>query len=93
MSRRARYTHLTVNHSMGFVNSDIGAQTNTIQSCRWHLRVSINPYNRDYIYDMAHYMFAAKCKAENVHQFTKFLHIVATTDWSLLPSQSSSAST
>jgi hypothetical protein len=30
-------------------------------------------------------MFAAMCKAERVDEFTKFLHLVATTDWNLLP--------
>ena len=38
--------------------------------------------NEDYIYHFAHYMFAARCKAEGVNQFTKFLHLVASTDWS-----------
>ena len=50
--------------------------------------IYLRPYNRkgDYIYNLAHYMFAARCWAEEVHQFTKFLHLVATTDWSLYPS-------
>jgi hypothetical protein len=41
--------------------------------------VFVNPYcrKRSYIWDLAHYMFAARCKAENVDPFTKFLHIVA----------------
>jgi hypothetical protein len=26
-------------------------------------------------------MFAARCKAEKIDPFTKFLHIVANTDW------------
>jgi len=30
-------------------------------------------------------MFAATCRAEKVEQVTKFLHLVATTDWSLFP--------
>jgi hypothetical protein len=33
---------------------------------------------------MAHYMFAARCKAEKVDEFTKFFHLVEATDWSLL---------
>jgi hypothetical protein len=34
----------------------------------------------DYIYHLAHYMFAARCREEKVDQFTKFLHPVATMD-------------
>jgi hypothetical protein len=89
------YTHLTVNHSMGFVDHDISVHTNTIESCWLHLKVFINPYNRkmDYVYDVGQYMFAVKCNTENVNQFTKFLHLIAMTDWSLLPSESASGST
>jgi transposase-like protein len=89
------YRHLTVNRSIGFVDPHTGAHTNTIQ-CHWrHLKTSLNDYNRqpDYIYKMAHYMFAARCKAENVDQFTKFLHLVANTDWSTLTPSTSSSST
>jgi hypothetical protein len=35
----------------------------------------------DYIYHPAHYMFLARCRAQQVPPFTKFLHLVATTDW------------
>jgi hypothetical protein len=86
--------HLTVKHTIGFVDPHTGAHTNRIDSCGRHLEVFVNPYNRKkgYIYDMADYMFAAKCKGENVDRFTKFLHLAATTNWSL-PPPSSSAST
>jgi hypothetical protein len=30
-------------------------------------------------------MFAPRCKAEGVHQFTKFLHLVTSTDWLCAP--------
>jgi hypothetical protein len=39
----------------------------------------------DYIYHLAHYLFAAGCRSENVHQFTKFIGIVASFDWSATP--------
>jgi len=81
------YTHRTVNHSIGFVNHENDAHTNTIESTWRHVKAYLNPYNRkgNYIYHLAHYMFAARCRAEGVDQFTKFLHLVATKDWSQCP--------
>jgi transposase-like protein len=82
------YTQLTVNHTLQFVDQQTGAHTNTIESTWRHVKAYLNPCNRkqDYIYQLAHYMFVARCRAENVDQFTKFLHLVATTDWDLFPS-------
>jgi len=64
-----------------------GAHTNTTESTWRHVKAYLSPYNRKvgYIYQLAH-MFAATCRAEKVHPFTKFLHLVATKDWSLCPS-------
>ena len=88
------YTHCTVNHSIRFVDQRTGAHTNTIESTWRHVKAYLSPYNRqvDYIYHLAHYMFAAKCRAEKVEPFTKFLHLVATTDWSLCPPPNPSSS-
>jgi hypothetical protein len=48
------------------------------------MKAFLIPYNRmeDYIYHLARYMFAAGCRSDNVDQFTKFLCIFATMDWS-----------
>ena len=79
------YTHHTVNHTIGFVDERTGAHTNTIATTWRHVKAFLNPYNRkrEYIFHLAQYMFAAQCRSENVDQFTKFLHIVANTDWSV----------
>jgi transposase-like protein len=81
------YTHHTVNHTIAFVDERTGARMNAIQSTCRHVRAVLNPYNRsgEYILHLAQYMFAARCRSENVDQFTKFLHIVANTDWSVSP--------
>ena len=63
-----------------------GAHTNTTESTWRHVKAYLSPYNRKvgYIYQLAH-MFAATCRAEKVHPFTRFLHLVASTDWNLCP--------
>jgi hypothetical protein len=47
----------------------------------------LNTYNRigDYIYHLAHYMFAERCRCEYMDQFTKFIDLVAKTDSSISP--------
>jgi hypothetical protein len=86
------YTHRTVNHSIGFVDERTGANTKIIESTGRHVKAFLGPYNRngDYIHHLAHYMFAARCRAEKADQFTKFLHLIATTDWSECPTLSES---
>ena len=78
------HIHQTVNHTIGFVDQRTGAHTNTIESTWRRVKAILNFYNRvdDYIYHLAHYMFAAECRSENVDQFTKFIEIVASMDWS-----------
>jgi hypothetical protein len=39
----------------------------------------------DYMFPLAHYMFAARCRIDNVDRFTKFIGIVATMDWKATP--------
>jgi len=76
------YTLQTVNLTIGFVDVRTGAHTNTIKSTWRHVKAFLDLYKRmvDYIYHLAHYMFAAGCRSENVHQFAKFIGIVANMD-------------
>ena len=77
------YTFCTVNHTISFI-SEVGDHTNTIESKWGHVKAFLKSYKRPdtYIYHFAHYMVVARCKAEGVDQFTKFLHHVASTDLS-----------
>jgi transposase-like protein len=79
-------THRTVNHSISFVDERRDVHANT-ESTWLHVKAfrSLNNRKGGYIYRLAHNMFAARCRAEGVDQFTRFLHIVATTDSSASP--------
>jgi hypothetical protein len=64
--RSLGYTHCTVNYSVSSVNLDTWDYTNTIESMWRAVKDFLRPYNRrqDYEYHLAHYMFAARCKAQ-----------------------------
>jgi hypothetical protein len=78
------YTHRTINHSINFVDPHTGAHTNTTESTWRSVKFFLGQYNRgnDFEYHLAHYLFAARCRAQGVQPFVKFLHIVASNDWS-----------
>jgi len=79
------YKHQTAKHTISFINEE-GDHTNTTKSKWAHVKAYLKSYKRpDYIYHFAHYMFTARCKAERVHQFKKFLHLVVSTGWSCAP--------
>jgi len=69
------YTHRAVNRSISSANPDTGDHANTIQCTLRHVRAFLRPYHRqdDYEFHLAHYMFAATCKAQDVPQFTQLL--------------------
>jgi transposase-like protein len=78
------YKHRTVDHSIQFVDPQTGAHTNTILSMFHRVKVFLGQYNRgdDYEFHLAHYLFAARCKARGVPPFVQFLDLVANTDLS-----------
>ena len=78
------YKHKTVNHTMEFIDLRTGAHTNTIDSTWRYVKPYLNPYNRMVynIYQMAHYILPARCRTKNADQFTKFIVVVTSMDWS-----------
>jgi hypothetical protein len=88
------YTHRAVNHSISFVSPDTADQTNHIE-CTWrHVKAFLWPYHprEDYEFHLIHYMFAARCKAQEVPQFTQFFAIIASTDWASCTTTATSGS-
>jgi transposase-like protein len=45
------FTHLSVNHSITFVDEDTGAHTNTMESTSKHVKATLNPYTRKVAYE------------------------------------------
>ena len=78
------YTPRTINHNICFVNPDARDHTNIIE-CTWrHVKACLGPHHRreDYEFHLAHYMFATRCEAQGVSQFSRLLAIATSTDWS-----------
>jgi hypothetical protein len=89
------YTYRAVHHSTGFVDQRSGAHTNTVESTRRHVKAFLSLYNMkgDYIYHLAHYMFAVRCRAEKLYQYVKFLRLAAIDCSIFLPAPSESCAT
>jgi len=78
-----RVTSSTVSHSFCFKDPKTGAHTNTIEGTWHHVKVFLEHYTKaeDYRYHLAHYMFAASCRANGKAPFLKFVRFVASKDW------------
>jgi hypothetical protein len=75
--------------------TSVQASTQTPMSARCVMRrlfCALPTGRGDYINRLAHSMCAARCRAEKVDQFTKFIYLVATIDWSVCPTPSESFS-
>jgi hypothetical protein len=74
------YMNRAISYSIGFIDQPTGAHTNTIESMWPHVKAFLSTHNRKryYLSYLAHYMFAGRCRAEQVDQFSKFLHLVTT---------------
>ncbi|GFW35100.1 DDE_Tnp_IS1595 domain-containing protein [Trichonephila clavipes] len=77
------FNHLTVNHSLNFVDPDTGAHTNTIESTWRHVKSQFPQYNRQNYasFYLAMYMFEKSCRAKNVDMFNAFVEIIREIEW------------
>jgi hypothetical protein len=77
----AGYTHRNVNHSTGFLGKRTGAPTNTTEG-KW-LDVSFSePLQEGTTFVISLIACSQRGAGHKVDQLTKFLYLVATTDWS-----------
>lgn len=70
------YTHLTVNHSVHFVDPETAACTNTIESSWNAAKRTINPSSRRkdfYPGYLAKYMFLKQCRMRKLDPYAEFM--------------------
>ncbi|GFS57297.1 putative transposase-like protein [Trichonephila clavipes] len=77
------YYHLTVNHSLEFVDSETSTHTYTIEVTWRHFKASLPEYNRKGRFEgyIAWYMFRKICFALKEDPFIKFLDLVRNINW------------
>ncbi|GFX93294.1 putative transposase-like protein [Trichonephila clavipes] len=77
------YHHLTINHSLEFLDSETGAYTNTIEVTWRHFKADLPEYNRRGRFEgyIAWYMFRKIYFALKENPFIKFLDLVQNINW------------
>lgn len=78
------FNHLTVNHSVQFVNKLSGAHTNTIESTWRHVKASLPQYHRrksEFTGYLATYIFNKECSAKEESRMLKFIHLASCIQW------------
>jgi hypothetical protein len=76
----AGYKHRNVNHITGLVDERTGAPTNTTDSKWLQVKVFLSFYNKMGLHSSSR---SLPVHSEVQDQLTKFLHFVATIDWSM----------
>ncbi|KFM60959.1 putative transposase-like protein, partial [Stegodyphus mimosarum] len=77
------FEHLTVNHSINFMDSESGCHINTIESTWRHVKASLPSYNRksDFEFYLAVYIFYHFCFEVGEDSFNIFVEFVRNVRW------------
>ncbi|XP_035231364.1 uncharacterized protein LOC118203209 [Stegodyphus dumicola] len=80
---KERFKHLTVNHSLNFVDPSTGAHTNTNESTWRHVKIHFPTYNmqNDASFHLAMFMFEKSCYEKKIDLCNAFFEIIRDVDW------------